>query len=193
MAESTRLQGTIKDHPSTKRRWHRRPATFVVAGLLLAATAVVGAIILTQDATVTSTSRVSDVVFQDGGGGLAGFATMSVPGDGATASITLTPVSGATMQVTDMVQISNTHATQAYTVSLGRSAAPDADITAMTFTVFNDVGTQVDQYDAVADTGGGFTLPALKAYDIRIDMTVADGQGTNSLGAFDLEFTLTAV
>ncbi len=193
MAESTRLQAPTPTAPAPKRRWRQRPATWVVAGLLLTAGAVVGAIILTQTATINSTSQVSDVVFQDGGGGLAGYATMSVPGDGAKATMTLTPVSGASMGVTDLLQISNTHATQAFTVALARSAAPDTDITAMTFTVYNDVGSQVAIYDAVADTGGGFTLPALKVYDIRIDMTVADGQATNSLGSFDLQFSLTSV
>ncbi len=191
MAEPTHRPTPAK--PRTKRRFFRRPSTIVAASLLIAAGAVVGAIILTQTATINSTSQVSDVVFQDGGGGLAGYATMSVPGDGAKATLTLTPVSGATMGVTDLLQISNTHATQAFTVTLARSAAPDTDITAMTFTVYDDVGSQVAVYDAVANSGGGFTLPALKVYDIRIDMTVADGQATNSLGSFDLQFSLTAV
>lgn len=166
--------------------WLGLAAALVVAGVVSAA------ILWRQDVTVTSAAQASDVVFVDGGGGVAGFATVSVGSSGTSATLTLTGISGASLQVTDLLQVQNSDATQAYSVTLKRSAAPDAAITGLTFTVL-DGGSTIKTFDAAAAASAtAFTLPASTTYDVRIDMTVADGTAAGSLGSFDLQFEIAA-
>lgn len=165
--------------------------TVLVAALLVAGV-VTAAVLWRQDVTVSSAAQASDVVFVDGGGGVAGYATVSVGGSGTSATLTLTGVSGAELQVTDLLQIQNTDASQAYSVTLERSAAPNAAITGLVFTVL-DGATPIKTFDAAAAASAtAFTLPVSTTYDIRIDMVVADGTSPGSLGSFDLQFEIVA-
>lgn len=162
--------------------------------IVVFATVVTAAIILRQDVGVDSASQVSDVVFVDGGGGVAGFASVSIDTSAASATITLTGVAGAAnLQITDLLQVQNTDATQAYSVTLKRSAAPDAAITGLTFTVLDGV-TTIKTFDAAnAASATAFTLPVSTTYDVQIDMIVADGTAAGSLGSIDLQFEIAPV
>ncbi len=173
-------------------RINRTLAVTVV--LLLVASVVAAAILLRQDIGVTNAAQASDVQFVDGGGGVPGYATVSIGSSAASAALTLTGVAGAAnLQVTDLLQIQNTDATQAYTVTLKRSAAPDAAVTGLTFTVL-DGATVIRAFDAAAAaSAAAFTLPVSSTYDIRIDMIVADGTAAGALTGFDLQFEIVAV
>lgn len=175
------------------RRKRRRNILILVAVVAVAG-AGAAAILLRQDVAVSSSSQDSDVVFVDGGGGLAGYATVSVGTSGASATVTLTGVAGAAnLQVTDLLQIQNTDATQAYTVTLKRSATPPAAIASITFTVLDGV-TTIRAYEAVgAASATAFTLPVSTTYDVRIDVVVADGTAAGALGSFDLQFEIAPV
>lgn len=161
-----------------------------VAGLVVSGV-VTAAILLRQDVGVTNAAQASDVVFVDGGGGVAGFATVSIDSSAASATLTLTGVAGAAnLQVTDLLRIQNTDVAQAYSVTLARSAAPNAAITGLTFTVL-DGATVVKTFDAAsAASATAFTLPAATTYDVRVDMVVADGTAAGSLGSIDLQFSI---
>ena len=162
-----------------------------LAGLLVVATVVSAAVLWRQDVAFTNASQDSDITFVDGGGGLTGFATLAL-GTGATsATLTLTGVAGvAAFQVTGLLQIDNAAVAQDYEITLSRSAAPNAAIDSLTFTVLDGVST-VETFDAKNTASAtAFTLPAGDTYDIRIDMTIAAGTVAGSLGALNLQFTI---
>lgn len=173
---------------------HHKMAVAVFTALILVSATAAGALLLRQDVAVSTSSQASDVQFADGGGGVAGFGTISVGSSGASATLTLTGVAGAAnMQLTDVLQIQNTDASQAYTVTLKRSAAPPAAVDALTFTVLDGAST-IKSFDAAASASAtAFTLPVSTTYDIRIDMAVADGTAAGALGSFDLQFQIATV
>ncbi len=175
-------------------RWFAgRRAVWLTATMLVAGIAA-AAIALQQDVTTTSASQDSDVKFTDGGGGLAGFATNTIDSSGASATISLTGVAGAALSVTDLLTLTNSDATQDYSVTLSRSAAPNGAITKLEFVVKNDAEATVETFDAATTaTGSAFTVSATKAYDISVNMDVADGTAVGSLGSITLQFTLVPV
>ncbi len=160
----------------------------------LVAGAATAAILIRQDVAVSTSAQASDVTFLNGGGGVAGFATISLGSSGTSATLTLTGIPGAAnFQVTDLLQISNSDATQAYTVTLSRSAAPNGAITQLLFTVL-DGATTIKTFDAAAASSAtAFTLPVSKTYDIRVDMVIADGTAAGSLGSIDLQMVIAPV
>lgn len=183
---------TAEGNPKT---WTgRRKVAAVLAALLVVAAGAAAALLLRQDVAVSTSSQASDVQFLDGGGGVTGYGTISVGTSGASATLTLTGVAGAAnMQLTDVLQIENTDATQAYSITLKRSAAPPAAVDVLEFTVL-DGATVIESFDAAAAASAtAFNLPASTTYDIRIDMTVADGTAAGALGSFDLQFEIVAV
>ena len=115
-------------HPNRLWTFAKTPkglAAFGSAGLLVVASTVMAAVLWSQDATISSASQDSDISFLDGGGGVLGFATVSIGSSGASASISLTGIAGAAdFQVTDLLQIQNSDLSQAYSITLIRSADP---------------------------------------------------------------------
>lgn len=176
----------------TALRWYRRKKVVgsIASVLLITSAAVTAAILIQQDVTVSGASQDSDVKFVDGTGGVAGFATVAIGTSGASATISLTGIAGASLQVTDLLRIQNTDATQAYTVTLSRSGAPNAAIESLVFTVLDGV-TTIKSFDAAsAASATAFTLPVSTTYDIRINVGVADGTAAGPLGSLALQFSI---
>lgn len=184
-------------HPNRLWTFAKTPkglAAFGSAGLLVVASTVMAAVLWSQDATISSASQDSDISFLDGGGGVLGFATVSIGSSGASASISLTGIAGAAdFQVTDLLQIQNSDLSQAYSITLIRSADPNAAIDDLIFTVLDGL-TVIETYDAAdAAQGSAFTLPAGETYDIRLNMAIADGTAAGSLGSIDVGFQISPV
>jgi hypothetical protein len=170
-----------------------------LAALLSIAAVVAGAVLLRQDVSVASAAQAPDVIFATGDDyaviNAAGFATLTVGSTGTSATLSLDGIPGAAaLSLTDLMKVTNQDATQDYTLTLSRSAAPNAAITGMTFTVQNAADTIIATYNA-ATTGSSasFSLPASTTYDISVAVTIADGTAIGSLGSFTLQFELVPV
>ncbi|MGB0652486.1 MAG: hypothetical protein ACPGQL_04735 [Thermoplasmatota archaeon] len=167
-----------------------------IALLLVGAGAAAG-IFLRQDIATTVGAADPDVVFAEGASypevSSAGFASMSFGASATSASLSLYSVPGAAaFQITDLMDLANSDATQAYNVSVARSAGLDAAITELTFTFNDAAGDPVTSWDAVAsDTSAGFTLPADTTYTMDVSYLLADGTPAGDLGSFDLQVSLT--
>ncbi len=195
MPQEPRPVEFIERRPAPKR-WAflsgGRGALWVAAAVVCAGIAA-AAISWQQDVTIDSASQDTDIVFSDGGGGLTGFATTTITGSGSKATLALTGVAGAAMQVTDLLTVTNTDVTQDYSVTLSRSAAPNGAVTKLEFVV-KDGATTVETYDAAqAATGTAFTMNASDSFDITVNMDIADGTTAGSLGSFTLEYTIVPI
>lgn len=167
-----------------------RSALWIAAAVVCMGLAA-AAISWQQDVSVTNASQDTDVTFTDGGGGAAGFAVVTQTGSSAT--MQLTGVAGAALEITDLLTVTNSDPTQDYQVTLSRSEAPNGAVTKLEFVV-KDGATTVETYDAAAaGTGTAFTLGASDAFDITVNMDVADGTAAGALGSFTLEFTIVPV
>lgn len=177
-------------------RSHTARAAIGVAALLAVAAVVAGAVLLRQDVAVSSAAQAPDVIFASGTDyatiNAAGFATLSVGSTGTSATLSLSGIPGAaSLSLTDVMKVTNQDPSQAYTLTLSRSATPNAALTGMTFTVQNAADAVIATYNA-ATTGSSssFSLPAATTYDISVAVTIADGTAIGSLGSFTLQFTL---
>ncbi len=166
-----------------------------LAGLLAAAILVVAVVSFRMDVTSNPASKAPDVAFQNGadytGINVAGFATVTLGASGTSATLALSGIAGvAQTSLANILKLSDGSATVPYTVSLARSAAPNAAITSFQVTVKNGASTLLT-WDAVASaTSSSFTLPVSTSLDISILVVVADGTAAGSLGSFAMQFTL---
>jgi hypothetical protein len=179
-------------------RLHRRAtiATFSAVGLLSAVTA---GVILLQTVALTPAVKDPDVIFAAGDDFNAidalDFATLSLGTSATSASLGVSGIAGASdLQLTNLLNITNQHATADYSVSFARSAALDTDIDNFTITLKNETdSTVITWFVKDSASAESFTLPALTTYTIDVRFLVSDGVASGNLDSFDLEFSLAEV
>ncbi len=192
-------------NPKSLATHHRRPPLvgrrrrligLALIGLLSITGFVAAAVVLQQDITVTPNAATPDVIFALGNDytaiNNAGFATATLGSSATSVTLTVNGIPGASdLQLGDLLKITNQDGTQGYNVTLTRSAAPDAAITAFEVQVFNATDVLIESWNAAtAATGTTFSLPAGTTYDIRIDLVIADGTTVGALGGFDIQFDM---
>ncbi len=170
-----------------------------VALLIAGASLAVAALVIRQDVTTTPAAQTPDVKFLAGTDytaiNVAGFATFSVGSSGASASLSLAGVSGAALvSLGDVMKLQNLDADTSYSVTLARSAVPNAAITSFVVTI-KDGGTTLLTWDAVAAaTSSAFTLVPSKTLDISVALVITDGTAAGALSpAFGMQFSLSPV
>lgn len=176
-------------------RLHKLATTGVVATVLLAVSA---AAVLTMqiNTTVNPSAKAPPVVFANGGDYTsingAGFATLTLGTSTTSATLAMSGVAGAaSVQLGNVMKISNTDATRAYTVTLSRSAAPNAAFTTFSVVVKNGA-TTLATWDVVASaTSSSFVIPASVATDVSITTAITDGTATGALGTFTMQVSIT--
>ena len=176
-------------------RLHKMATAGVVATVLLAATA---AAVLTMqiNTTVTPSAKAPPVVFASGSDYTsingAGFATLTLGTSATSATLAMSGVAGAaSVQLGNVMKITNSDATQAYTVTLSRSAAPNAAFTTFSVLVKNGAST-LTTWDVVASSSSSsFVIPAGVATDVSITTAITDGTATGALGTFTMQVSIT--
>lgn len=184
-----------RHHPAA--RWVRghRPAALTIA-LLFVASVVTGAVLIRQDIAVSPSAQAPDVVFGQGTDyaaiNAAGYATVTVGSSATSATFSLNGIPGAALvQLGDVLTLENTDVSQAYDVTLKRSADPNAAIDGFDVQVYTGADALVESFDAAnAASGTQFSLPAATTYDITIEISIVDGTAAGALGSFDLQFEL---
>lgn len=187
---STGLTGYLRSH---------RKAVYAALAVVMLGSAVTAGVILLQKVAVTPAVNAPDVIFANGDDysaiNLLGYATLSIGSSGTSATMSVSGIPGAAdLQLTNLLNITNQHGSQDYSVALARSASLDTDIDNFTITVKNAAdATQLTWYVKDAASATAFTLPAGETYTIDVRYLVADGVVAGNLDAFDLEFTLSEV
>jgi hypothetical protein len=151
-----------------------------------------------QDVAVTPSAANGVIRFQAGSGyasiNVAGFATLSIPGSGSSATLAVTGVSGAALTTLgDVLALNNTASSQNYTVTLARSAAPVAAIAGLNITIKDGTTTLVTWDVKTAGSAAPFTHVAGRVLNATVDLRIADGTSPGSLTGFDLQFTFVPV
>ncbi|HET6399153.1 MAG TPA: hypothetical protein VFH47_06335 [Candidatus Thermoplasmatota archaeon] len=169
--------------PRRLRSWlaaHKKLTTLAAVALTIPAV-VLGALIIVQPVTTTTTPKASSVVFEQGSGysdlSTAGFATVTLTNGGATAALSVSGVPGAvSTTLGNVLNIKNTHASQAYDVVLSTPDTLPVAITSFIITV-RDGSTTVANWDAVDNNPSlsSFALPASSTYTINVLITIASG------------------
>lgn len=171
----------------------------VAVAFVLVASVVTAAVFIRQDIAISPSAQAPDVVFSTGDDyaliNTAGYATVTIGSSGTSATFSLNGVPGAALvQLGDVLTLENTDVSQAYNVTLKRSAAPDAAIDGFDVQVYTAADSLVESFDAAAGASGTtFSLPAATTYDITIEISIADGTAAGALGSFDLQFELVPV
>ncbi len=194
--------GLITKNPDARPR-KKRAATWMArhklqTGLiaaLLVTTGVAAALLLRQDVATTTMAADPDVIFAQGTDyhqiATAGFASLQLGASATSASLTLYGVPGAaSLQMTNLLRLSNTDSDTDYSITLSRSAAPPQAMTHFTWTLTDSAGSLVATWDAHNHTSTTFALPAGTTYDLHVALLVADGTPPGRLGALDLQFQL---
>lgn len=173
----------------------------IVALLALAvigATVGLAALLIRQDVATSPSATNAVIKFQNGNDytsiNVAGFASLSIPASGSSATMALTGVSGAALTTLgDVLAINNTASTQNYTVTLTRSTTLNGAITSFTVTVKDGASTLVT-WDAVSAASSiGFTHVAGRVLNVTVAMTITDGTAPGSLGSFGMQFAYAPV
>lgn len=191
----TRLLPVAPAPAPPRRSWFKaHKVTVVLLSLLvLGATVGLAALLIRQDVTTTTSASNAVLKFQNGPDyasiNVAGFATLSIPASGSSATFGLTGVSGAALTTLgDVLSINNTASSQNYTVTLTRSAAPNAAITSFVITV-KDGASTLAAWDAVGTpSSGSFTHVAGRVLNVTVALTIADGTAAGSVGSFGMQF-----
>jgi hypothetical protein len=201
MPTSPQVRRTIRMVPvaqPARRTWFARHKVLasIVAAVLLVAGAGMAALLIRQDITASPATTAPDVKFLAGTDytsiNAAGFATLTLGSSGASASLSLSGVSGAALvTLGNVMRLQNTDATVSYDVTLARSAVPNAAITSFVVTI-KDGATTLLTWDAVSSaTSSTFNLAVSKTLDISIALVVTDGTAAGALGSFGMQFSLT--
>jgi hypothetical protein len=178
--------------------WMRlhKVAALSITTLLVVAVAAAAVLAILQNVTTNPSAKAPLVVFQNGADyttiNAAGFATVTLGSSGASATLALSGVSGAaSVTLGNVLKLNNQDATHPETVTLVRSATPNAAITQFLVTVKNGATTLVS-WDAVTSaSSSSFTLPVSTAADINITLVITDGTAAGALGSFAMEFSMT--
>lgn len=173
--------------------------TLLMAAAVLVASSAVAALLIRQDVTTTASAIAPDVVFQPGTSyaayNTAGYATLTVGTSGTNAALAVSGVPGAAqVAMMDVLKLTNQDVTNAYTVTLSRSATPAAALTDFTVTVKNAAGLTLATWNAATTaTSSSFTLAVSSSADISIQTAIADGTAVGTVGSFGLQFNLVLV
>jgi hypothetical protein len=178
--------------------WMRvhKAASVSLATVLVVAVSAAAILAILQNVTTTPSAKAPLAVFQNGADyvaiNAAGFATVTLGSSGASATLALSGVSGAaSVTLGNVLKLNNQDATHPETVTLVRSAAPNAAITSFLVTVKNGA-TQLVSWDAATTaSSSSFTLPVSTAVDINITLVITDGTAAGALGSFAMEFSMT--
>ncbi|MEA3202692.1 MAG: hypothetical protein QOI63_358 [Thermoplasmata archaeon] len=187
-------------HPTStprvrKKQMARGWFTLLAVPLLGAAAATM---LILQSVAVSPISKTPDVLFQNGTDyaalNTAGYATVVLGTSGTTAALSVSGIPGATSTALGKVlKITDTHVTNAYTVTLSRSAAPNAAITSFIVTVKNGA-TTLATWDAVASaTSASFALAVSTSLDISVTLAIADGTAAGAVGSFSIDASIVVV
>lgn len=158
----------------------------------------VATLLIRQDITTNPAAKAPDVIFQSGTDyatiNAAGYATLTVGSSGTSATLALSGVPGAALvSLGNVLKINNQASSTAYTLTLARSATPNAAINDFTVTVKSGA-TTIATWNAVsAAQSSGISLPAATVYDISIQVGVVDGTAAGSLGSFTIQASLVPV
>jgi hypothetical protein len=184
--------------PRGLRAWVKanKFASVAIAATLLLATAAVAVLTMQINATVNPAAKAPPVVFANGSDYTsingAGFATLTLGTSATSATLAVSGVAGAaSVSLGNVMKVTNSDATQAYTVTLTRSTTLDAAITSMTVTIKNGATTLVTWNPVSSATSTSFTLPAATATDVSITLVIADGTATGALGSFAIQMAMT--
>jgi hypothetical protein len=173
-----------------------KAASVSLATVLVVAVSAAAILAILQNVTTTPSAKAPLAVFQNGADyvaiNAAGFATVTLGSSGASATLALSGVSGAaSVTLGNVLKLNNQDATHPETVTLMRSAAPNAAITSFLVTVKNGA-TQLVSWDAATTaSSSSFTLPVSTAVDINITLIITDGTAAGALGSFAMEFSMT--
>lgn len=195
-ASSTTTAAAGRNHKSLMPRIGRRPMRSGLVFLVAGATVVAAAVLLQQDVSITPSATAPDVVFAAGDDysaiNSAGFATLTIGDSSTSATLAVNGVPGAaSVQLTDLLKITNQDGSQAYNVTLSRSGAPEAAITGFTLTLKDSGGSTVESWDAAGSASSStFSLAASTTYDIDVDLVIADGTSVGALTGFSVQFEL---
>jgi hypothetical protein len=160
--------------------------------------AVAATMLILQSVAISPISKTPDVLFQNGTDyaalNTAGYATVVLGTSGTTAALSVSGIPGATSTALGKVlKITDTHVTNAYTVTLSRSAAPNAAITSFIVTVKNGA-TTLATWDAVASaTSASFALAVSTSLDISVTLAIADGTAAGAVGSFSIDASIVVV
>lgn len=174
---------------------HKLATAATAVGLALAGVAV-AVLSLQIDATVSPAAKAAPVVFASGADytaiNSAGFATLTLGSSATSATLAVSGVPGAaSVNLGNVLKITNSDATQAYTVTLSRSATLNAAITSFIVTVDDGTSTLVTWNPKSAASSSGFTLPASTVSNVSIAIVIADGTAVGSLGSFAMQVAMT--
>jgi hypothetical protein len=160
--------------------------------------AAAATMLVMQSVAVSPLSKTPEVLFQNGTDyaalNTAGYATVVLGASGTSASLSVSGIPGATSTTLGKVlKLTDTHVTNAYTVTLSRNAAPDAAITSFIVTVKNGA-TTLATWDAVASaTSASFALAVSTSLDISVTLTIADGTAAGAVGSFSIDAGIVVV
>jgi hypothetical protein len=180
-------------------RWPRRHPMLTLLIALALVGAAVAAVVLRQDVTTNPAAVAPDVVFASGSDyvaiNAAGFATLTLGSSATSATLAVNGIPGAAdLQITNLLNVTNQDATQAYTVTLQRSTTLHASISSFVVHVKTAGGSTVVDWNAKTDASATpFNLPASTTYVISIDILIADGTSVGGLGTFGMQFQLVPV
>lgn len=183
------------------RRWATRHKVLATLLFLALASApfVAAAVLVLQSASVAPTTAAPDVTFLAGDDLAAieglGFLALDIGAAGTRVTITeIQGVSGATVEYTDVLELSNSHADRDYTIALERSAPLDARFSLFEVTV-RDPSSGTFVWDALSDADGrspAFTLQDDGTAGDQLEIDLAVGMDDNLAPGLDLDdFTLT--
>ncbi|MCA1819626.1 MAG: hypothetical protein ABR562_07610 [Thermoplasmatota archaeon] len=176
-------------------RLHRL-ATAAIGATLMLAVATVAVLTLQLNTTVSPAAKAPPVVFAAGGDyttiNAAGFATLTLGTSATSATLAMSGVAGAaSVSLGNVMKITNSDATQAFSVTLTRSTTLNAAISSLAITV-KDGGTTLVTWDPKsAASSSSFTLPAATATDVSLAIVIADGTAVGSLGSFAMQVSMT--
>jgi hypothetical protein len=177
--------------------WMRlhKAASITLCTLLSVAIVAVAVVTILQNVTTNPSAKTPLVQFQNGADytsiNTAGFATLTLGTSGASATLALSGVSGAaSVALGNVLKLNNLDAVHPESVTLSRSATPNAAITSFLVTVKNGAST-LATWDAVAAaSSSAFTLPVSTALDISITVVITDGTAAGALGSFAMQFSM---
>lgn len=160
----------------------------LVGGLLILAAVVTAAVAIRQDLGVTPRSKDPVVTFANGDDyvaiNAAGFATVTLGANGASASISASGVAGAAqVSLGEVLKITNSD-TSAYVLTFTLSGAISDDVDSLLMTFVNSVPTTMT-WNAVT-TGGtsnSIAIPASSSIDVSMLLVVEVDAVAGALGS----------
>ena len=124
-----------------------------------------------------------------------GFADLTILSSGTSATLSVDAVPGAaSTALGEVLQIHNQDSTRSWSVTLSRSAAPDADFSSFVFSIAEQGGPSVDSsWNLVTESSTGpFTMSPGEIWELSLTLALANGV-TGAQGSFDLQVSIAPV